>query len=68
MIDLVVLWQTVYTQAALDHLAANGHHPDPADVARLTLRPRDSPGQRDAGRPDRVRRGRGRRTLAPTGR
>ena len=23
-------------QAALDHLAANGHHPDPADVARLS--------------------------------
>jgi hypothetical protein len=23
-------------QAALDHLGANGHHPDPADVARLS--------------------------------
>jgi hypothetical protein len=34
-----VLWQTVYIQAALtlDHLAAaNGHHPDPTDVARLS--------------------------------
>lgn len=36
MINIIVLWQTVYTQAALDHLAANGHHPDPADVARLS--------------------------------
>jgi TnpA family transposase len=36
MINIIVLWQTVYTQAALDHLAANGHHPDPADIARLT--------------------------------
>ena len=36
MINVIVLWQTVYTQAALDHLAANGHHPDPADVARLS--------------------------------
>ena len=31
-----VLWQTVYTQAALEHLAANGYPLDPADVARLT--------------------------------
>jgi len=36
MINIIVLWQTVYTQAALDHLVANGHHPDPADIARLT--------------------------------
>jgi TnpA family transposase len=36
MINIIVLWQTVYTQAALNHLAANGHHPDPADVARLS--------------------------------
>ena len=36
MLNIIVLWQTVYTQAALDHLAANGHHPDPADVARLS--------------------------------
>jgi hypothetical protein len=36
MINIIVLWQTVYTQAALDHLSANGHHSDPADVARLT--------------------------------
>jgi Tn3 transposase DDE domain len=32
----IVLWQTVYIQAALDHLAASGHHPDPANVARLS--------------------------------
>jgi len=36
MVNIIVLWQTVYTQAALDHLAANGHHPDPANVARLS--------------------------------
>jgi len=36
MINIIVLWQTVYIQAALDHLAAIGHHPDPADVARLS--------------------------------
>ena len=37
MVNLIVLWQTVYLQAALDHLVANGHEPDPADVARLSL-------------------------------
>jgi TnpA family transposase len=36
MVNIIVLWQTVYMQAALDHLGANGHHPDPADVARLS--------------------------------
>ena len=36
MINIIVLWQTVYTQAALDHLAATGYPIDPADVARLT--------------------------------
>jgi len=36
MVNIIVLWQTVYTQAALDHLEAAGHHPDPADVARLS--------------------------------
>ena len=36
MINIIVLWQTIYTQAALDHLDANGHHPHPADVARLS--------------------------------
>jgi len=36
MINIIVLWQTVYIQAALDHLNAHGHHPDPADVARLS--------------------------------
>lgn len=36
MVNIIVLWQTVYTQAALDHLAATGHHIDPADVARLS--------------------------------
>jgi len=33
MVNIIVLWQTVYTQAALDHLAATGHQIDPADVA-----------------------------------
>jgi hypothetical protein len=36
MFNLVCLWNTVYTQAALDHLRANGYQPDPADLARLT--------------------------------
>lgn len=36
MVNVVVLWQTVYTQAALDHLAAVGEEIDPADVARLS--------------------------------
>ena len=36
MINIIVLWQTIYTQAALDHLDANGYHPDPADIARLS--------------------------------
>jgi hypothetical protein len=29
MINIIVLWQTVYTQAALDHLSANGTTPTP---------------------------------------
>jgi hypothetical protein len=33
---LIVIWQTVYLQAAVDHLVANGHEPDPADIARLS--------------------------------
>ena len=36
MINVIVPWQTVYIQAALDHLAAKGYPIDPADVARLT--------------------------------
>jgi TnpA family transposase len=36
MINIIVLWQAVYIQAALDHLDAHGRHPDPADVARLS--------------------------------
>ena len=36
MVNVIVLWQTVYIQAALDHLVANGYEPDPADVARLS--------------------------------
>jgi TnpA family transposase len=36
MVNLICLWQTVYIQAALDHLSANGYQPDPADIARLT--------------------------------
>jgi len=38
MVSIIVLWQTVHIQAALDHLGASGHEldPDPADVARLS--------------------------------
>jgi hypothetical protein len=36
MVNIIVLWQTVYTQAALDHLAAGGLEIDPADLARLS--------------------------------
>ena len=36
MVNIIMPWQTVYIQAALDHLVANGHHPDPADVARAS--------------------------------
>jgi len=36
MVNVIVLWQTVYTQAAPEHLAASGYPLDPADVARLT--------------------------------
>jgi Tn3 transposase DDE domain len=36
MVNVIVLWQTVYIQAALDHLAAKGYRIDPAEVARLT--------------------------------
>lgn len=36
MINIIVLCQTVYTQAALDHLVARGHHPDFDAVARLS--------------------------------
>ncbi len=36
MVNVIVLWQTVYIQAALDHLAAAGYVANPADVARLT--------------------------------
>ncbi len=36
MVNVIVLWQTVYTQAALDHLDASGQDIDSADVARLS--------------------------------
>lgn len=36
MVNIIVLWNTTYTQAALDHLADNGHAIDPTDVARLS--------------------------------
>ena len=36
MVNIIVLWQTVYTQAALDHLTATGYDITPADVARLS--------------------------------
>ena len=35
MINIIVLRQTVSVQAALDHLVANGHHPDPARLSPL---------------------------------
>ena len=36
MINVVVLWETVYMQAALDHLTDQGYPIDPTDVARLS--------------------------------
>jgi Tn3 transposase DDE domain len=37
MVNVIILWQTIYTQAALDHLDGSGYLLlDPADVARLT--------------------------------
>jgi len=48
MVNVIVLWQTVCTQAALEHLAASGCPLDPADVARLT--PARSPHDRLDGR------------------
>ena len=36
MINVIVLWQTAYIQAALDHLAAKGYPINPANVVRLT--------------------------------
>jgi len=36
MVNIIVLWQTIYTQAALDHLTATGHRIDPDDIARLS--------------------------------
>ena len=36
MVNVIVLRQTVCTQAGLEHLAASGYPLDPADVARLT--------------------------------
>jgi hypothetical protein len=56
----VVLWQTVYIQAALDHLAAAGEEIDPADVARLaplghpTITSRAAAGPRPGPRPRRL--------------
>jgi hypothetical protein len=34
--NAVVLWNTIYTQAALDHLRAEGLEVRPEDVARLS--------------------------------
>lgn len=36
MVNVIVPWQTVYIQAALDRLAAAEHEINPADVARLS--------------------------------
>lgn len=35
LINIVVLWRTVYTQATLDHLTSTGYPIGPADIARL---------------------------------
>lgn len=45
MVNVIVLWQAVYIQAAVDHLVANGHGAGPADVARLSPlgQPHDQP-------------------------
>ena len=36
VVNLVVLWNTIYMDAALDRLRAEGHEVFPADVARLS--------------------------------
>ncbi len=36
MVNVLVLWQTVYIQAGLDHLATKGHPANPANIARLS--------------------------------
>ncbi len=36
IVNAIVLYNTIYTQRALDHLAAHGHAIDDADVERLT--------------------------------
>ncbi len=36
MVNIIVLWQTIYTQATIDHLTATGHQIDPDDIARLS--------------------------------
>jgi len=36
LVNIIVLWQTVDTRAALDHLAATNYDIGPADVARLS--------------------------------
>jgi len=36
IVNAIILYNTIYTQRALDHLAAHGHAIDDADVERLT--------------------------------
>lgn len=36
LVNVVVLWNTIYMDAALDRLRAEGHEPRPEDVARLS--------------------------------
>lgn len=36
MVNTIVLWQTIYIDAALNHLRERGHPTDPADIARLS--------------------------------
>ena len=36
MVNLVVLWNTIYMEAAVNQLRAEGHEVRPEDVARLS--------------------------------
>ena len=51
MLNILVMWQIVYIQAALDHLAANGHHP-----FKINNRIPRSTGGYAVGRCDQIRR------------
>jgi hypothetical protein len=36
VVNMIVLWNTLYINAALEQLAREGHHVTPQDVARLS--------------------------------